>query len=417
MLLKTILNHVEKHKGFVYRSVQFAGCGASLSIVVTTVPRAGSSPICSGCHETRPGYDHLPVRLFQFVPLWGIAVFFAYAMRRANCPSCGIVVEEVPWAEGKHQLTKTYSWFLATWAKRMSWSDVAKAFRTSWESVFRSVQMAVEWGRANMNLDGITSLGVDEIQWKCGQKYLTLVYQIDEHRKRLLWIGKDRTEATLHGFFDWLGMERTAALKFICSDMWKNYLTVIAKRAVSAINVLDRFHIMAHMSKAIDEVRAADAKALKAKGFEPILKWTRWLLLKRPENLTEKQEVRLADLLRYNLRTVRAYLLKEDFQFFWEYVSDYWAGKFLDRWCTRTLRSRLEPMKRVANMLRRHRILILNWFKAKGSLSCGAVEGLNNKARVTTKRAYGFRTYDGIEIALYHTLGDLPVPKFTHEFC
>lgn len=417
MLLKTILNRVEKHKGFVYEACLFAGTGPTPSIVVDIVPRAGSRPICSGCDQVRPGYDRLPVRHFQFVPLWGILVFFAYAMRRADCPKCGVLVEQVPWANGKHQLTNTYSWFLAAWAKRMSWRAVATAFRTSWENVFRSVEMAVEWGRVHMNLDGITSLGVDEIQWRRGQKYLTLVYQIDDHRKRLLWIGKDRTEATLHGFFDWLGTQRSAGLKFICSDMWKNYLTVIAKRAVKAINVLDRFHIMAHMSKAIDEVRAAEAKALKAKGFEPILKWTRWLLLKRPENLTDKQEVCLADLLRYNLRAVRAYLLKEDFQLFWEYVSDSWAGKFLDQWCTRALRSRIEPMKRVARMLRNHRHLILNWFKAKGSLSCGAVEGLNNKARLTTKRAYGFRTYDAIAIALYHTLGDLPEPQVTHRFC
>jgi len=94
-----------------------------------------------------------------------------------------------------------------------------------------------------------------------------------------------------------------------------------------------------------------------------------------------------------------------------------WAARFLDRWCTRVLRSRIDPMKKVARMLRGHRSLILNWFKAKGTLSCGAVEGLNNKARVTTKRAYGFRTYDALEVALYHTLGDLPEPNFTHRFC
>lgn len=417
MLLKSILNRVEKHKGFVYGACEFVGTGASFSIVVDIVPRAGSRPICSGCFHVCPGYDRLPLRRFQFVPLWGILVFFTYAMRRANCPTCGVLVEHVPWANGKNQLTTTYSWFLAAWAKRMSWSEVATAFWTTWENVFRSVTMAVEWGRAHVDLDGIASLGVDEIQWKRGQKYLTLVYQIDDHRKRLLWIGKERTESTLNGFFDWLGKERTSALKFVCSDMWKNFLRVIKDRAGEALNVLDRFHIMAHMSKAIDEIRAAEVKELKARGRDPVLKKARWVLLKRPENRTEKEDIRLADLLRHNLRAVRAHLLREDFQFFWDYASAAWAGKFLDTWCTRTLRSRLEPMKKVARMLRSHRDLILNWFKAKGSLSCGAVEGLNNKARVTTKRAYGFRTYGAIAIALYHTLGDLPVPKVTHEFC
>ena len=175
-------------------------------------------------------------------------------------------------------------------------------------------------------------------------------------------MGEKRTVKTLLTFFHWLGPERSAALRFICSDMWKPYLKVIAKKAGQAIHVLDRFHIMGHFGKAIDEVRAEEAREIKARGQEPVLTKTRWLLLKRPENLTEKQEVRLADLLRYNLRSVRSYLLKEDFQFFWGYRSPYWAGRFLDQWCTRTMRSKIGPMKRVARMLRGHRPLILNWF-------------------------------------------------------
>ena len=199
--------------------------------------------------------------------------------------------------------------------------------------------------------------------------------------------------------------------------MWKPYLKVVADRAQQAVHVLDRFHIMSHFSKAIDEVRAAEARKLAAAGKAPVLKHSRWLLLKRPEHLTDPQEDRLADLVRRNLRTVRAYLLKEHFQLLWGYVSPYWAGQFLDRWCTRTMRSRLDPMKEVARMLRSHRDLILNWFRARGQFSSGVVEGFNGKARVITKRAYGFRTCRALEVALYHTLGDLPEPQHTHRFC
>ena len=206
-------------------------------------------------------------------------------------------------------------------------------------------------------------------------------------------------------------------MKFICSDMWRPYLNVVAKKAAQAAHVLDRFHIAEKMSTAINEIRAQEARELKAEGYEPILKNTRWLLLKRSENLTEKQEPRLAELLQYNLRAVRAYLLKEDFQFFWEYRSPYWAGQFLDRWCTRTMRSRLEPLKKVARSLRSHRALLLNWFHAKGAISAAAVEGFNNKAKLTMRKAYGFRTYRAMEVALYHTLGDLPDPPVTHRFC
>lgn len=418
MLLKTILNRIQKYPGFVYVLFRMLEHLGELRLEIDVEPRKGSRGVCSGCRQRQPGYDRLGSRRFDFVPLWGIPVCLVYVMRRVECQSCGIRVEVVPWADGKNHLTKTYAWFLASWAKRMSWSDVAAAFRTSWENVFRSVEMAVAWGRQHTSLDGIESIGIDELHWSRSQHYLTLVYQIDAGTKRLLWIGRNRKLKTLLIFFRWFGSKRTKALRFVCSDMWKPYLRVIAKKAGHAIHVLDRFHIASHLSKAIDEIRAKEARSLRARGWRPFLTHTRWLLLKRPENLTPKQEVGLgALLLHHNLRSVRAYLHKEDLQRFWTYVSPYWAGVFLDRWCTRVLRSRLEPMMRVARMLRTHRELILNWFRARGQLSCGAVEGLNGKARVVTKRAYGFRTYRAVEVALYHSLGRLPEPEFTHRFC
>jgi len=416
MQLKTILNRVYKHRSFVYGHARWLD-EDSLTIEVDIHPRANGRAVCSKCSRRRPGYDTLQPRRFEFVPLWGIVVFFIYAMRRVDCPTCGVVVEAVPWATGKNQLTDAYAWFLATWARRLSWAETAKAFGASWDTVFRAVKMAVEWGRANMSLDGVTAIGVDEIAWKKGHKYLTVVYQIDEGCRRLLWVGQNRTIKTLLRFFRWFGKERTALIQFVCSDMWKAYLRVIAIKAPNALHILDRFHIIQNMNKAIDKVRADDVRELKAKGKLPILKNSRWVLLKRPENLNFRQVVKLADLLNANLRTVRAYLLKEDFDLFWSYVSPHWAGRFLDQWCTRTMRSRIEPMKKIAKMLRRHRPLILNWFRARGAVSTGAVEGLNNKAKVTTRKAYGFKSPEVAAIALYHTLGKLPEPERAHRFC
>jgi len=416
MRLKTILNRVENFKSFVYGKARWVDDAEVPTIEVQVEARRNGRPICSGCGEVRPGYDRLPERRFEFVPLWGIAVYFVYAMRRVECPACGVKVEEVPWCDGKNELTTTYRWFLAGWAKRLSWQEVACAFRTSWQNVFRSVKHAVSWGLAHRSLEGIEAIGVDEIQWHRGQKYLTLVYQIDEDCRRLLWAGKDRTTKTLLRFFRMLGKERSASLRFVCSDMWKPYLKVIAKKAGQALHVLDRFHIMARMNKAIDEVRAAEAKRLERDGYEPVLKHSRWCLLKRKENLTEKQAVKLSELLQYNLQSVRSRLMREDFQRFWEYCYPACAAKFLDQWCTRTMRSKIEPMKKVAKTLRRHRELILNWFRAEGAISAGIVEGLNNKAKLTMRKAYGFRTAKAIEIALYHQLGALPEPEFTHEF-
>jgi len=414
--LKTILNFVEPYKSFVYKKVRWADPKTKTEIEVLIEPRANSRGICSGCGCHAPGYDHLAERRFEFVPLWQIAVYFVYTMRRVDCPNCGVKVEQVPWCDGKNQLTTTYRWFLAGWAKRLSWKGVADVFDTTWQNVCRSVKHAVSWGLAHRELKGIEAIGVDEVQWQKGHKYLTLVYQIDDGLKRLLWVGKDRTTKTFLGFFRMLGEERSDQLRFVCSDMWKPYLKVIAKKAGQAIHVLDRFHIMQKMNKAIDEVRASEARQMKADGYEPILKHSRWCLLKRRENLTEKQTVKLSELMKYNLKSVRAHLLREDFHQFWEYVSPGWAEKFLEDWCTRTMRSQLEPMKKVARTLRNHRELILNWFRAKGALSSGVVEGFNNKVKLTTRKSYGFRTYEAIETTLYHNLGALPEPEFAHRF-
>lgn len=428
LLLKTLLNHVERMDGFVYDSSRLihprmasrGGASKAVRIEIQVREREGSRARCSRCQKPAPGYDRLQVRQFQFVPLWGIATFFRYAPRRVQCPACGVCVEHLPWALGKRPLTNSFAWFLAAWAKHLSWQEVSRTFKTSWESVFRSVEMAVDWGRARMDLSGISALGIDEIHWRKG-KFLTLVYQINEGMKRLLFVAENREETSLRKFFLWFGRERSASIRFICSDMWRPYLNVIAERAEGALNILDRYHIASKMNQALDDVRAKETREVRARHrlnkTKVVLTHSRWCLLKRPENLTAPQTIKLKALLACNLRTIRAYLLKEEFQLFWEYLSPAWASKFMDQWCTKAMRSRIEPMQKIARMLRSHKPLILNWFEARGQLSLGAVEGLNNRLKASLRKSYGFRTYRAIKIMLYHKLGALPEPQFAHRFC
>jgi transposase len=367
--------------------------------------------------QKRPGYDVLATRWFAFVPLWGLPVFLLYAMRRVDCHRCGVTVEAVPWASGKMHTTHAFTWFLASWAKVLSWKEVARRFRTSWDTVFRSVEHAVRWGLEHRSLDGILAIGVDELAWKKRHKYLTLVYQLDHGRRRLLHIARDRTAASFHTFFDMLGEERSKAIVFVASDMWKAFLSVVRVRCSTAIHVLDRFHVMQLLSKAIDTVRRQEVRSLRVAGRPALLTKTRWLLLKRRDHLTIDQRGRLRQLLRLNLRSVRACLLKEAFERFWTYRSSLWAERFLARWTTMAMRSRLPPFKTFATTLRKHKRELLNWFAARGLFAHGATEGFNNKARITTRKAYGFRSYEHAEIALYHALGNLPEPDWlTHRF-
>jgi transposase len=345
-------------------------------------------------------------------------------MRRGGveCPEHGVVVEHLPWSEGKRPLTTAMMGFLARWARRLSWRETAEVFQTSWEAVYRSVEWFVRWGLAHRELLGVESVGLDEIHWGHGlgaNNFVTVIYQIDAHCRRLLWVGKGRSQRTLRRGLRALGPTVTQGIRFVCSDMWKPYLEVMAAQAGQALHVLDRFHITLHLNQAVDQVRRAESSRLRATGqaVAQQLKHMRWPLLRRSSRVRGRARQKLNALLASKLATGRAWELKETFRHFWRYKSVVWAGAFLDSWCFRAMRSRLEPMKKVVRMLRAHEELLLNWFRAKGEISNGAVEGLNNKIRVVTRRSYGFRTYEAMEIALYHTLGRLPEPESAHRFC
>lgn len=182
---------------FGYGAVTLLREGGHWVLGVAVWPRPRSRAICSGCGKRRPGYDTLEVRRFEFVPLWGIRVYLLYPLRRVACATSGVKVERVPWAHGKNHLTTTYAWFLAQWAKRLGWKEVAEVFQARWDTLVRSVKMAVAWGLEHRSLDNVTAIGIDEIAWGRGQqKYATLVYQIDAGAKWLLWMGRERTEKT-----------------------------------------------------------------------------------------------------------------------------------------------------------------------------------------------------------------------------
>lgn len=418
--VKTLLNRIQHFAGFVYQDVRLCSRRRWLRVEARIEPHQGIRGQCSQCRQPAPGYDRLPERGWLFVPLWGITTCFLYAPRRVACPEHGVVVEHIPWSQGKRPITTAMMGFLARWARHLSWRQTARSFQTSWEAVYRSVEWFVQWGLAHRPLEGVEAIGVDEIHWGRGKQadsFLTVIYQIDAHCRRLLWVGRRRTQATLRRGLAALGPGVVQSLKFVCSDMWQPYLSVMAAKASQALHVLDRFHITAHLNQALDQVRRAESGRLRGRPLAKRLQRMRWHLLKRGSRVRGCARVKLNALLASRLATARAWNLKDCFEYFWHYKSFIWADAFLDYWCARAMRSRLEPMQKVAHMLRTHRNLLLNWFKAKGEISSGAVEGLNNKIRVVTRRSYGFRTYDAMEIALYHTLGRLPEPEFTHRFC
>jgi len=423
--VKTVLNAIQHFPGFVFQDIRLQRHrdGRPSHVEITLTAHEGMRAKCSRCLQPAAGYDQLEQRRWLFPPLWGLKAFFVYAARRVECATHGVVVEHVPWSDGKRPVTIGMMCFLARWARRLSWRETARAFHTSWECVYRSVEWLVQWGLAHRKLEGVLSIGVDEIHWgksKRADNFLTVIYQIDRDCRRLLWVGKRRTQATLRRGLAALGPEVVQGLRFVCSDMWRPYLGIIAAKAGQALHVLDRFHITSNLNQALDQVRRAESGRLRAAGWAQAeqLKNMRWKLLRRTNRVRGRARSQLNRLLRTKLVTARAWALKDLFEHFWTYKSVRHAGQFLGFWTWRALRSRIGPMQKVARTLRTHEDLILNWFRAKGEISAAPVEGLNNKIRVVTRRSYGFRTYNAMEIALYHTLGKLPEPEqFTHRFC
>ncbi len=430
--LKTLLNKTQPLNGFIYDTVKLETTNrwgmSKMRIFVTIRDHKQRRPICSQCGQPAPVYDHLPTRAWEHVPLWNIPVQISYAPRRVECPVCGVKVETMPWDEGKRTNTKAMMIFLAQWARRLSWRETAKAFGVSWDAVYRSVAWIVAWGLARRDLRGISAIGLDELHVHKGMKadnFATVIYQIDEHCKRLLWIGKRRSARalraglkTLTNAGQTLGIETFAGLRVIVSDMWQPYLQVARKHLSQAVQILDRFHLTCLLNQAVDQVRRSENYALPAHGRRRArLKKTRWLLLKSYAKVRGHARRHLERVIHSTLKTARAWALKDAFAHFWTYNHPSYAKAFLDTWITRALRSRLPPIRKVANTLRDHEALILNWFTFKKAFSNAAVEGLNNKVRVITRRSYGFRSFHVLETVLYHTLGKLPEPELTHKFC
>ncbi len=416
MRITTILNQTLKFKSFTCKKAILT----NNSIHVEIAAKKNCKAICSICGTPSPGYDTLKKRLFEFIPMWGFKVFFEYAMRRVSCPKCQqIVVEKVPWSDGKNQSTHYHLAFLAHWAKHLSWKTVATIFGVDWHRVFAGVERAVTYGLANRSLVDVNAIGIDEIAWKKGHNYITVIYQLDQGSRRLLGVVEKRTKKSLDSFFREMNKAKkgfSKNLKVVCTDMWKPFINSIKEKAKNAINVIDHFHVKQKMNKALDKVRASEVKRLKKEKKDPVLAKSRWCFLKRRGNLTRKQGVKLRELLKMNLTTVKAYLLIEQFEQFWEYKSPTWAGKFLESWCDEVLKSNILDLEPVVNMLKSHKDLLLNYFRANKKYNSGIVEGLNRNINLSIRKAYGFRTFNVAKTCLFHQYGQLPEEIFTHRF-
>jgi transposase len=364
---------------------------------------------CSSCGTFGPVRDRIAERRWRHLPVWEVPVELRYRPARVACSGCGTPkVEVIPWSVGKSPLSRPLVVDLAEWSRLLAWDQVARLYGVSWATVVTAVEQAVAYGLARRDLSGLRVIGIDELSRKKGHVYHTNVYDLGSEPRRLIWSGEGRSKATLERFFRDLGDEQARRLVAVCCDMWANYVEVVKIRAPQAALVFDKFHVVRHLLEAVNDVRKAEARAL-AKDFPELLKGTRYIWLKNPENLTDRQRMRLATLEKQRgLKVLRAYELKELFRHLWDYRSKTWAKKYLDRWFWWATHSGIQPMREFAWMLRRHESGVLAYFDYR--IDNGAVEAMNNNAKAISHRARGFRSERAFTLAMLHCLGDLELP-------
>ncbi len=280
---------------------------------------------CGTCGTLAKVRDRLKVRQWKHVPLWGIPVTLSYAPARVKCTQCDkIRVEDIPWSYGKCRLSSGLIWLLSSWAKLLTWDVIAKMFGVHWNTVAAAVHRAVEYGLEHREIGSVLCIGIDELSRRKGHVYVTNVYDLQQ--MRLLWSGDGRSKETLEAFFKEHGNVLKDNVVGVCCDMWQPYIDTIEEHLPNASLVFDKFHIMQKLLQAVDEVRREEVRELKKTNPE-LLKRTRYIWLKNPENLTDKQRARLDYLEKLNLRINRGYLLKESFRELWTYKLKGWAKK------------------------------------------------------------------------------------------
>lgn len=354
-------------------------------------PRCG----CLG----RAGYDRREPRRWRHLDLGSTRCFLECELRRFRCPGCErVVTEAVAWARPGARFTRDFEDVVAWLAQQAAFSVISRLMRVTWRSVAAIVARVVADELAHVRLTELYVIGVDEVSYRRGQRYLTLV--ADHWDGAVVWAGKGRGAATLERFLDELGEQETAKIRAVSIDMSGGYQKALRERAAQATVCFDPFHVVALANRAIDELRRTLWNQLgkSDQGAGRLVKGTRWALLKDPGALTDTQKGTLALLAKINSPLYRGYLLKEQLRAIYS-ASSTQAPALLEAWLQAAARSKLAPFVKLARTLREHQQGILDAIRL--GLSNSRLEGLANRVRLISHRSYGFHTAEPL-IALIH---------------
>lgn len=328
-----------------------------------------------------------------------VRIFLEIEVRRVQCKHCGGVKRErLDFLADNPLYTKRFAYHIGRRSREATIKDVAEEFKLHWETIKTLEMQYLRAQLARAGTPGPKAIGIDEISIRKGHTYRIVVS--DLIRRRAIWFGgTDRKEVSMALFYDWLGEKKTRGIRLAVMDMWKPFHTVTVARAPQAAILFDKFHILRHLSDALDEVRKSEYRRLSGQD-RSYIKGQKYTLLSHRENLTLKGRQALKKVLMANKRLNTAYLLKESFGQLWDYEREGWARRFFENWRASLKWQRLKPYEKFAEMIDRHWDGIAAYCRPENKVSLGFVEGLNNKVRVIQRRAYGLRDEEYLRLKI-----------------
>lgn len=394
-------------EGVVVEDVLFEGEEA---FVLRVRPRARSSRRCSQCMERCPGYDAGGgTRRWRARDLGLMRAYVEAEAPRVECPTHGVAVAHVPWARPGSGFTKSFEETVAWLVVRTDKTTVSGLLGIAWRTVGSIIErVSDEMKELQDPFAGVTRIGIDEVSYRKGHQYLTVV--IDHDTGRLLWAEKGHDERTLTRFFRALGKAGCTAIELVSADAASWIGKVVREHCPNAALCIDPFHVVQWATNAVDEVRRKLWNKLRRTGEASkaaTMKGTRWALVKNPEDLTAQQRKKLREVERDNQPLYRAYLLKEQLREVFK-TKGYQAVFMIDDWLAWASRSKLAPFVKLARSIRNHRRGIDS--ALVHGLSNGRVEAANAKLRLLTRMAFGFHSHTPLIALAMLRLGGLCPP-------
>lgn len=366
---------------------------------------------CPECATPLGLYDHSEERIWRHLDSCQFKTFLHAKPPRVHCPTHGVKQVKLPWAEPRSRFTALFERLAIDVLKETDVLGATRILRISWDEAWHIMELAVERGLANKGERVVRQIGVDEKAIAKGQQYMTIACDLE--LGTVEYVGEGRKQETLEKYFEGLSAKQLSRIKAIAMDMWDPYVAAVRERVPEGMKkiVYDRYHVMGHMNKAVDTVRKQESRDFRDEG-DGRLTGSKYLWLYGKENLPDKHRDRFQALKAMNLKTGRAWAIKESLREFWAYQEEGWARRFWKKWNFWATHSRLKPVIKAARTIGVHLSNILTYFTHR--ITNAVSEGINSKIQTIKKMACGFRNRENFKTAIFFHCGGLDLYSRTH---